>query len=168
MAFDILLRGTTGATQGAFPGTSIRTEHTDKIEVTKFFYEMICPKDPSRGQATGRRQHRPVEFSKDMDATTPLWFTAAATNEFITTLTFEFWQTNEQGIQEIYMEITLENAAVAAVKYSTGGDGDASSSRVQGAQYDRKEQECLSLVFETIKVDHLVGTVTSAQDSWKN
>ncbi|MCB9589701.1 MAG: type VI secretion system tube protein Hcp [Polyangiaceae bacterium] len=170
MAFDVLLRGTNGATQGAFPGTSIRTEHTDKIEIISFEYELLAPKDPQRGpHATGRRQHKPIRICKNLDCTTPLFFNACTTNEFITTMTFEFWETSEQGMPQIYHEITIENAAVASIKYTTGFEGTGNLSTSRGhSQWDLKELEYIDLVFETIKLDHLVGTPTSAQDSWKN
>ena len=124
MAFDVLCRELTGATQGAFPGTSIRNEHTDKIEIISFEYELFAPKDPQRGpQATGRRQHKPIRICKNLDATTPMLFTACTTNEFLTGMTFEFWQTSVEGVPEIYMEIALENAAIAHIKYTTGFEG---------------------------------------------
>lgn len=170
MAFDVLLRECTGQTCGAFPGTSIRNDHTDKIEIISFEYELIAPKDPQRGpQATGRRQHKPIRICKNLDATTPIFFNACATNEFLTGMTFEFWQTNAEGVQEIYLEIGLENAAIASIKYTTGFEGTGNLQTSRGhSQYDLKELEYIDLVFETIKIDHKVGTVTAAQDSWKH
>ena len=44
-------------------------------------YSLMSPRDLATGQASGKRQHLPLCFTKPVSKMTPQWFQAASTNE---------------------------------------------------------------------------------------
>ena len=72
-----------GTKQGRFKGESKREQHAHKLAGLSFSYEVSSPRDASTGQATGKRRHGPVTFTKAWGAATPQLFEALVTNEVL-------------------------------------------------------------------------------------
>ena len=66
------------------------------IQVTGFSHEIISPRDPASGLATGKRQHQPIVLTKQLDATTPLFLSALVTNEILTNVTLGLSEGGQQ------------------------------------------------------------------------
>lgn len=94
----------TGAKQGAFNTT-----------LTGLSHEIISPRDPASGLPTGKRMHKPIVFTKQLDSTTPLLLNALVTNENLTSVLIGLLRNGQQ-----VATIKLTNASVA--DYTDHGD----------------------------------------------
>jgi type VI secretion system secreted protein Hcp len=129
-----------------------------KIEGIKFFYQLSSPRDVATGQATGRRQHSPITFTKEWGTASPQLVQAAVTNEALRSVTFEFVKTNPNGQEIIYETITLTNATVASIKrYIATPTGSE--------QPDPRALEDVSLTFQKIEIKNTVAG-TASMDTW--
>jgi type VI secretion system secreted protein Hcp len=90
----------TGTKQGSFSQSP--------IQVTGFSHEIISPRDPASGLATGKRQHQPIVLTKQLDATTPLFLSALVTNEILTNVTIGL----SEGGQQV-ATVVLTNASIS-------------------------------------------------------
>lgn len=153
-----------GKTQGDFSGESIRVEHAKKIAGLSYSHEITAPRDVASGRASGKRQHGPITFTKEWGAATPLIFSALVRNEILETVLFEFYNTSETGEEQLYHKITLTNATVSKIRQITGTGESAGSAKTQ-ATYDTHELEEVSLTYEKIEVENVIGK-TLAVDSW--
>ena len=148
-----------GATQGVFKGDSAYTAHRNQIEGVRFSFQVSSPHDPSTGQVTGRRQYTPVAFTKLWDVASPQILTAAATNEALISVVFEFVKVGSDGKEYVYQTVKLSQASISAVRQylSVPGSGDPS---------DPRPLEDVSFVFRKIEVTNTTsdGVSTSFAD----
>jgi len=145
-----------GAKQGRFAGESPRSVWKGKLAGVGFSYEVTSPRDAAGGQATGRRQHGAVTFTKEWGAASPQLFTALVTNEVIKSALFEFVRTNEVGVEYVFHTIKLTNASITAIHQYVATQEDA--------DLDNAELEDVALTFRGIEIASLDGR-TSASDS---
>jgi type VI secretion system secreted protein Hcp len=153
-----------GAKQGHFKGSaaadgSEKAGSKDKISGIRFRYEVSSPRDTATGQVSGKRQHKPVTFTKRWDAASPQILSALYTNEVLKSVLFEFVRTDAQGAEEIFHTVKLVNAAVSAV----GSYVDLTDA--SGDPYDANEMEDVTLAFQRIEVESRSGG-TMAADDW--
>lgn len=155
-----------GVRQGAFKGESIRESHKEKIAGLSYHHAIKSPRDVSTGYASGKRQHGPISITKEWGASSPQLFQALCTNEVLKTVKFEFFHTTPEGQEEVYHTITLQDATVSAIEYTTGGGSDSSSgSSKTTTAYDTHELEKISFTYRRIEIESLTGQ-TSAMDDW--
>lgn len=147
----IALATVEGVKQGKFKGTALTTFGAGKIPVIRFGYSLVSPRDVATGQASGKRQHKPVIITKSIDAATPQFFQAAATNEVLKSVLLEFVLTNSMGQQEIFYTITLTNATVAEVAQRSE---------------DSRLLEDIAFTFQKIDIESKAGK-TMAVDNWQ-
>ncbi len=145
--------------QGKSKGESPRDAHKEKIAGLSFEYEVIAPRDVATGAASGKRQHKPVRFTKEWGAASPQLFQAVATNEVIKSVLFEFIQTNANGEEVVYHTIKLTNATVSRLRQYT----EESAKHEESA--DTHELEEVELTFQKIDMENKLGK-TSATDDW--
>jgi type VI secretion system secreted protein Hcp len=124
----------TGAKQGAFSSTP--------ITLTGLSHEIISPRDPASGLPTGKRQHKPIVITKELDKTTPLLLNALVSNETLTSVLIGLLRNGQQ-----VATITLTNASIA--DYTDHGD-----------------TEHWSLTYQKITWTWLDGGIT-ASDDWE-
>jgi type VI secretion system secreted protein Hcp len=150
-----------GTRQGAFKGESIREAHSNKIAGLAYHHAIKSPRDVATGLASGKRQHGPITITKEWGAASPQLLQALCTNEVLKSVLFEFFHTTPDGQEEVYHTITLTNATVSAIEYTTGiGDNSKTTSA-----YDTHELERVSFTYQRIVVESLTGQ-TSAEDDW--
>ena len=53
------------------------------IEIYGFSHEVIAPRDAASGVATGKRQHKPLTITKEIDASSPLLFNLKKTGRVL-------------------------------------------------------------------------------------
>lgn len=107
----------TGAVQGEIQGGVITRGREGSIEVISLEHQIISPRDPATGQATGKRQHGTVKITKELDKSSPLLHQAMSTNEKLTNVTIQFWRANPATGQEIqHYTVTLINASVSSIR----------------------------------------------------
>jgi type VI secretion system secreted protein Hcp len=146
-----------GAKQGKFQGDpGVRGSDGTQIAVYALTEDLKVPFDPASGQATGRRQPSPITIVKELDKSSPQFFTAAVTNEILRSVTCTLYHNSNDGLTRAYYKIALTNATIVEVKDS--GDG------VNGAAHG-DEREHISFVYQKIELTDLESN-TAAADDW--
>jgi type VI secretion system secreted protein Hcp len=140
-----------GKKQGTFKGDGLLTKgHTDQMLASAFDYGLVSPRDIATGQASGKRQHKPVVITKEWGPSMPQFLQAVATNEQLTKVTMEFWDTGRTGVQRLHFVVTLTNASLSEVKQHLAND---------------LLTEDLSFTFQKIQVEDRIGN-TIFMDDW--
>jgi type VI secretion system secreted protein Hcp len=148
-----------GVKQGKFKGESMRKDHKDKVAVLGFEYEVTSPRDVASGQASGKRQHKPVRIIKEWGAASPQLFQAVTSNEVLKSVLFEFIRTTPEGKEDIYYTVKLTNATVCQQRLFSGQDAKHEEKTATG------ELEEISFTFQKIDVESKWGK-TAASDDW--
>jgi type VI secretion system secreted protein Hcp len=143
-----------GSKQGQFKGDN----PSGKMIGLSFETEIISPRDQATGQASGKRQHKPVQIIKAWGPASPQFYEAVVHNEVLTSVLLEFVQTTPQGIEQVFYTINLTNAEVSGFRQFTGP--------LPGSTTDLHELEEIEFVFQKIEIKHVTGN-TSAEDTWQ-
>lgn len=159
MAYQIYAT-VTAAKQGVFKGDSTQKGHEGKIKVTAIGYGVVSPRDAASGLATGKRVHQPVVFSLNWNACSPQFFAAAYSNENLTTVLFEYFNSDKTGVEKLDHTVKLTNASIAEVHnhYAAATDSGAP---------DGNEVQTVSLTFQKIEITNTAGGIT-AIDNWQS
>jgi type VI secretion system secreted protein Hcp len=151
-----------GAKQGKFQGDPGVRSGDNQIAVYALTEDVKVPYDAASGQSTGRRQHSPLTIIKELDKSSPQFFTAVVSNEILRSVTCTMYRgaTNGSGngAARAYYKIALTNATIVEVKDS--GDG------VNGAA-EGDERERISFVYQKIELTDLESN-TAAVDDWSS
>jgi type VI secretion system secreted protein Hcp len=139
-----------GVKQGPFKG-GVERKGRSWIEVAAFSVGLISPRDAATGQASGKRQHKPISITKEVDESSPQLFQAATTNEVLKNVVIQSVRVDPRGKEQIYQTITLKNAHIPQIQ-KIGGKG-------------KREEERFDLIFQEIQVTDIQGKVT-ATDDW--
>jgi type VI secretion system secreted protein Hcp len=159
MAFQIYAT-VVGAKQGTFKGEGPSKGSANRIPGVAFSYAVERPYDSSTGLATGKRQHKPVVFTKEWGISSPQFFQAAYTNETLKSVVIDFIAVAPDGKEEVDHTVTLTNASIASIEdYEFLGDKG-------GPIVDSRELERISFTFQKIEIDSIPGK-TTAMDDWQ-
>jgi len=113
--------------------------------------EIVVPIDQATGQATGKRQHKPLVIRKPVDGLSPLLYQALATNEVLSNLTIRVFK----GSKALLFTIKLTNARVIRAAKEANADN----------KIDTVDLEKFEFVYQTIEwTDAKSGAVS--EDSW--
>jgi type VI secretion system secreted protein Hcp len=145
-----------GVKQGTFQGDPVGHGSETQIVVYSLTQELKVPFDAATGQSSGRRQHSPLTIVKELDKSSPQFFTAAATNETLKTVTCTLYRNSFNGQTRAYFKIALTNAAIVEIKDNGNGVNGA-------AQGDERER--ISFTYQKIELTDLDSN-TSAIDDW--
>jgi type VI secretion system secreted protein Hcp len=152
-----------GSKQGTFKGEPHgdpeRPGPRDKLVGIRFVAETTLPFETASGLASGKRQHKPILLTKKWGAASPQLFQALVTNETLTSVLFEFLQTDEQGQEFVFHTFKLTNARISAIK------SYVDLTDVTGDPYDGTELEDVSFVYQKLETENKVGK-TTAVDDW--
>lgn len=118
------------------------------------------PTDPATGQVSGKRQHKPLTFTKQWGAASPQIFQAAVTNEVLKSVNFEFTSVAASGVETPMFTISLTNASIS------GFDGSVQLGEVGGPVIDDRELERVQFEFQKIAITSISGG-TTATDDWE-
>ncbi|NCH87387.1 type VI secretion system tube protein Hcp [Cronobacter dublinensis] len=86
------------------------------IEVLEHMHSVELPIDPRTGKITGKRLHSGYAFMKEIDSSTPYLYRSLSTGRMLKKATFRFYRINDNGMEEEYFRVTLENARVLEVE----------------------------------------------------
>jgi len=141
----------TGKAQGPFKGDDFATAKnaTGLINVLGYSAEIVSPRDPSTGQATGHRIWKPIVVTHLLGGSSPQFLAAASRNETLSKVVISFFHTSNRGQEILYYRVTLTNATVTDVHHYTSG-GDV--------------LEDDSFVFQTIEQDDLIAKTSFFDD----
>ncbi len=106
-----------GAKQGDIKGSVIRKGLEGQIQVIAVLHEIISPRDAASGQATGKRQHKPIVITKEIDRSTPLLRQALVTNERLTECQLQFYTGSSSGAERCYFTIKLTDASITSASF---------------------------------------------------
>jgi len=104
----------TGEEQGLIEGSCELEEREDTILVQAFDHVVEIPTDSS-GAATGRRVHRAMTITKEIDKSTPMLYQALCTNELLTEVILNWYRLDGTGEYELYYSMTMENAFITRI-----------------------------------------------------
>jgi type VI secretion system secreted protein Hcp len=104
--------GSAAADPNAVAGTAAITAQKQgafsPIVLTGYSHEIVSPRDPASGLPTGKRMHKPLTITKEIDKSTPLLLNALTTNENLTSVVLSLTQNGKQAAT-----VKLTNASVS-------------------------------------------------------
>lgn len=148
-----------GATQGQIKGSVTKAGMKDSIMVIGFSHEVISPRDAASGLPTGKRQHRAITITKEIDRSSPLLLNALVNNENIKTLELRFWQPSASGKEVQYYTIKLVNANIAGIRQEMLNNKYPENMQIA-------EREHVSFTYQKIVWTFESGGITS-EDDWE-
>jgi type VI secretion system secreted protein Hcp len=144
---------------GSWPGEDDQKGREDSSLVHEYSSEVLIPVDPLTGQASGRRRHNPITFTKRIDKGSPKIHQALCTGETLTEVRFEFYRVDPMGGQEKYHTIKLTQAVIVNVRQWFPITADHTKSNYS-------HLETVSMTYRKIEWTWVKGGVTS-QDDWQ-
>lgn len=149
-----------GQKQGQFKGGVTRKGQEGAISVLACSHEIVSPRDNASGMATGKRQHRPIVITMELDKATPLFYNAMSTNENLSEVTLDFWGPNKNGLgtETQFYTIKLTNASIVSIKFNKHNQLDP-------AQRGMPDTVEVSLGYQKIEWTWKDGGITG-MDSW--
>ncbi len=104
----------TGEEQGLIEGSCELEEREGTILVQAFDHTVEVPTD-EQGIAAGRRVHRPIMITKEIDRSTPMLYQALCTSELLTEVKLDWYRIDGTGTQELYFSMLMENALITRI-----------------------------------------------------
>ena len=144
-----------GKKQGEFKGESRRK---GKIDMLGFSHAIVSPRDIGSGMASGKRQHSPLKIYKEWGPATVQFFEALVTNEDLTSVLIEAYNTDAPGKERLYFTITLTDATISSLN-------EVLDNALHGSAHDTLELEEIEFTYRKIEVNNLVSK-KSATDDW--
>ncbi len=111
-----------GQKSGAIKGSVTQKGREGTIQVIAVSHEIISPRDPASGLPTGKRMHKPLVITKELDKSSPLLYNLIVTNENISDFELKFYASQLKASAGIGQEINqytikLTNANVASINF---------------------------------------------------
>lgn len=145
----------TGVIQGGGPDGA--------IVVIACEHEIVSPRDAASGLPTGRRQHKPFVFTKELDKASPLLYQALVTNENLTNVELKVYRSDPMGGGKpvhVYT-VKLTNASIASIRHWKPSIKDPATIANDFAEYEE-----VSLTYQKIEWTWVEGGITS-MDDWE-
>jgi type VI secretion system secreted protein Hcp len=104
-------------TQGDIKGSVTQKGREDSIMVIAVNHEIISPRDEATGGPTGKRRHRPLVITKELDKSSPLLQSILVNNENVKEFELKFWAPSASGKEAQWFTINLVNANIASIAF---------------------------------------------------
>jgi type VI secretion system secreted protein Hcp len=147
-----------GSHSGNVKGGARRDGRDGLMAISAVSHEIEQSHDPQSGLPTGRRQHKPVRITKQLDSATPTLLAMLTTNENVKEWRLDFFGKNAEGVEKNTYRIELTNAHLTSYELT------------QPARDDSKSGldccETIAFVYEQITWTSLESE-RSASDSWE-
>lgn len=151
---------------GDLKGSVIQRGKEGLIALISVNHQLLSQRDASTGQAAGKRQHKPIIFTKEPDKLTPLFYQMLVENIEVEEASFLFYGTETTsgigyaaGAERLLYTINLKKAFVANVDLT-----------LYNAAEDLHKPGCIeniSIVYNEIEWEWKDGKIV-AQDQWRN
>ncbi|NWL18284.1 Hcp family type VI secretion system effector [Pseudomonas umsongensis] len=128
------------------------------IEILALDHSLYIPTDSSTGKVTGTRIHAPLQFTKEVDASSPYLYKAVTTGQTLASAEFKWYRINDAGDEAEYFITKLENVKVVKVAPKMHDSKDATKEK-----HNHLEQ--VELRYEKVTWTYLDGTIVHS-DSW--
>jgi type VI secretion system secreted protein Hcp len=153
-SFYVSIKGTK---QGDFKGETGKNQ--TQIPILGFSYGVVSPHDLATGQASGKRQHKPITIFKEWGVVSVQLFEALVTNEVLKSVIIDEVRTDAAGKEAVYMEIRLANATISEIAIDPERSDDP-------PVWTNHETERVSFVFQKIEIENKLSK-SSATDDWE-
>jgi type VI secretion system secreted protein Hcp len=122
-------------------------------------HEIVSPRDPQSGQATGRRTYEPIVFHKRIDKASPLLAKAVAAGEHLPKVTLLLYRNLPGNMVEFFAEVTLTDCMMRQYDKATPKlfEKPVKGRVVGGGDADDRPMESLSLNFTKIEWRSISG-----------
>ncbi|HXD89233.1 MAG TPA: type VI secretion system tube protein TssD [Urbifossiella sp.] len=113
-----------GQKQGDIKGSVTQKGRENSIMVVALSHSIISPRDMASGLPSGKRMHKPLVITANLDMALPLLYNALVNNENLTEWKLKFWspqtgndRTTGVGSEVQNYTIDLVNANVASIDF---------------------------------------------------
>lgn len=114
-------------TQGKIKGSSTKNtgslDTSAGIECHSFEFGVTSPRDAASGLPSGKRTHKPIVITREVDSASPLLWQALCTNEGFQLATLSFVKPSTGGKETVYQRITLTNGTISKIEYAPSLNG---------------------------------------------
>ena len=148
-----------GESTGEIKGSVTQAGREDSIMVIGVDHEVESPRDAASGLPTGKRRHKPITITKEIDKSTPLFYTLLVNNENITEWKLQFWTPSPSGKEIQHYTISLTNASISGIRAEM-----LNNKYPENMQH--KEREHISFTYQKIEWTWEDGGIT-AEDDWE-
>lgn len=154
-----------GQKQGDIKGSVTQKGRENKIEVIAVAHEIVSPRDPASGLPTGKRMHKPLVITKELDKSSPLLYNVLTNNENISEWELQFWTPQLKaatgvGSEVQHYTITLKNANIASIAFRMANNKHPDLMKF-------KEYEEIAFTYQKITWTWNDGGVM-AEDDWES
>lgn len=158
MALNAYMR-LTGDTQSEIKGSVTQAGREDSIMVIGINHEVVSPRDAASGLPTGKRQHKPLTITKEIDKSSPLLMNVLVNNENVSDWELRFWQPSATGQEVQHYTVQLVNANIAGIRSEM-----LNNKYPENMQH--REREHVSFTYQKIIWTWEDGGIT-AEDDWE-
>jgi len=146
-----------GQKQGDIQGSVTQMGRQNSIAVIAVDHQVVSPRDAATGLPTGKRQHKQLVITKELDKSSPLLYQALCTNETITTWELKFWAPSPTGQEVQNFTVKLTNASIAAVSFHSPNNKHADLMK-----YNPYEE--VGFTYQKIEWTWVAGGITAVDD----
>jgi type VI secretion system secreted protein Hcp len=148
-----------GEATGDIIGGATQSGREGAMVVIGYNHEVVSPLDAGSGLPTGKRQHKPLTITKELDRATPLIAQLLTRNENIPRWRLEFYRSGGRREEILAYSITLTDASVSAIRQEMLDNSYAENAPLA-------EREHISFAYRKIEWTWEVDGAT-AQDDWE-
>ncbi len=146
-----------GQSQGRIDGEATQRGRERQHRLLAYSHEIVSPRDPASGQATGKRQHQPFRIVKLINEGSPKLLTAMKNNEALTEVVVDIWTPSVTGVETKLLTYTLKNARIVSLRPWMPNKSDTSAQPYPPA-------EEIAFVYESIRLTFHNGGIESTDD----
>lgn len=151
-----------GAKTGPIKGSVVQKGREGSIMVIATNHEIVSPRDAASGQASGKRMHKPLVITKELDKATPLLYNALCTNESIVEFVLRYWRAapaggTGTGTEVQHFTVKLTNAQIASIRQVMPNSKEADLARLE-------TYEEVAFVYQKIEWTWNDGGITASAD----
>jgi len=144
--------------QGDILGSVTRAGREGKIEIIAVNHGLTSQRDLGTGQARGKREHKPIQVTKEVDRSTPRLYQALTRNELISEAVLEFYRPGQSAQEEQYYKVEFWNVLVSAIDFTMPNNREPDLE-------SRESYEVVAFVYQKIRWTWTDGSVV-AEDDW--
>lgn len=110
--------------QGDIAGAVTEKGREGAIKVISFQNENLSPRDAASGQATGKRQHKPITITKVYDKSSPQLLTAFNTQENLPEVSLKVFGSGKTCPNGLCYTIELKDVVISGLTTTTSDKGE--------------------------------------------
>jgi type VI secretion system secreted protein Hcp len=149
-----------GQKTGEIKGSVTQKGREGKIMVIAVSHEIISPRDPASGLPTGKRMHKPMLITKELDKATPLLYNVLINNENVTEWELQFWRPSATGAEQQHYTVKLTNGNIASIAQRMPNNKNP-----ELMKYETYEE--IAFTYQKIEWTWTDGGIT-AMDDWES